>query len=220
VTGLEEIKMLKRLALPLLLAPLGLLSGCGTYNGGVDSVYQPVVQRADYVIDLQTSGYALAPGESQRLTGWMQAMNLHYGDKISIDDGAGGDTGRDQVAAAVSKYGMLLTDRAPPTTGPVPAGSVRIVLTRTTASVPNCPDYSRIYQPDYQASTSSNFGCAINKNLAAMVADPADLVRGERGAPSSDPSTSAKAIGALRAAPPTGAGGTTLKSDSPGGGNK
>ncbi len=189
---LEETPMFKRIALPLLLAPALLLGGCGTYNGGVESVYQPVVSRNDYSIDLETSGYALAPGESQRLAGWMQAMRLGYGDHVAIDDGADGSTGRDQIAAEVGHYGLLLSDRAPVTQGRIAPGSVRVVVTRMSAAVPNCPDYSRVYQPDYTASTSSNFGCAINTNLAAMVANPGDLVRGQPGADTSDPTTSAR----------------------------
>lgn len=208
--------MLKRHALPLLLAPALLLGGCGPYNGGVNSAYQPVVQRNDYTLDLTAAGYSLAPGETERLQGWLQAMNLRYGDKIAIDDGDGGLTGRSQVAAVVNRYGLALADRAPLTPGSVAPGTVRVVVTRMTASVPNCPDFSRQSQPDYQASTSSNFGCATNRNLAAMVADPGDLVRGEPGAPTSDPSTSSKAIGALRSAAPTGGGGTVVKTESTG----
>ena len=56
---------------PLLAIPALLLSACGTYNGGVESAYQPVVQRQDYVFDVQTAGYGLAQGEPQRLEGWL-----------------------------------------------------------------------------------------------------------------------------------------------------
>jgi pilus assembly protein CpaD len=202
---------------PLLLAPALLLSACGGYNGGVESAHQPVVQRNDYVLDLQTEGYGLAPGESQRLAGWMQAMRPGYGDHISVDDGADGSTGRDEVAAQANRYGLLLDSRAPVTMGQIAPGTVRVVITRMTAGVPGCPDHSREYQPDFSASTTSNYGCATNSNLAAMVADPGDLVRGVPGAPTSDPATSGKAIRALRDATPSGGGGTIVKSDSPGG---
>ncbi len=210
--------MFTRIALPLLLAPAVLLSGCGTYNGGVDSVYQPVVQRTDYVFDMQAAGYSLADGEQDRLAGWLQSMKLHYGDKIAVDDGGDGSTGRTQVATEAGRYGLMLSDRAPVTVGQVAPGTVRVVVTRSTASVPNCPDFSRQYQPDFSASTTSNYGCATNSNLAAMVADPADLVRGEPGSATTDPTTSAKAVRALLGAAPSGGGGTTLKADSPGGG--
>lgn len=202
---------------PLLLAPALLLSACGTYNGGVDSVYQPVVERNDYVFDVRTAGYGLAPGEGQRLAGWLESMGLRYGDRIAIDDGGNGAGGRDEIAAQANRYGMMLSDQAPVTVGQIAPGTVRVVVTRMTASVPNCPDYSRTYQPDWSASTTSNFGCAINSNLAAMVADPGDLVRGAGGSSVTDPMTGGKAINALRGAKPTGGGGTQVKSDSTGG---
>ena len=205
---------------PLLLLPALLLSACGTENGGVESAHQPVVQRYDYVLDLQTASYGLAPGESQRLAGWMESMRLRYGDRVSIDDGADGSTGRNEVAAEANRYGLLIDGQAPVTMGQIAPGTVRVVVTRMTARVPNCPDHSREYQPDYAASTSSNYGCATNSNLAAMVADPGDLVRGVPGAPTSDPATSTKAIRALRDATPTGGGGTVVKSEGTGGGGK
>ena len=200
--------------IPLALVPALLLGGCGTYNGGVESAYQPVVQRNDYSLDLQATGDRLAAGEEQRLAGWLGSMGLRYGDRIAVDDGADGVTGRAEVAAQANQYGLMLADRAPVTVGQVAPGTVRVVLTRMTASVPNCPDYSRVYTPDYSQSTTSNFGCATNSNLAAMVADPADLVRGAPGAPTADPATASKSIRALRAAAPTGAGGTATKSES------
>lgn len=210
--------MMKRYT-PLLLTPMLLLSACGTYNGGVESVYQPVVQRQDYVLDLQTSGYALAPGEDQRLAGWMAAMSLRYGDKIAVDDGAGGGTARAEVAALASHYGLFVTDRAPMTVGQIAPGTVRVVVTRMTATVPGCPDFSRQGQPDFSASTTSNFGCATNSNLAAMIADPGDLVRGAPGSPTTDPATAGRAVNALRGAKPTGSGGTTLPAAAAGGGS-
>lgn len=210
--------MFQRFALPMLLAPALLLGGCGTYNGGVDSVYQPVVERQDYVFDLAASGYSLAPGEGGRLAGWLDSMKLRYGDKIALDDGADGSIAREEVAAEAGRRGLILSERAPMTVGQVGSGTVRVIVTRMSAKVPNCPDFSRVYQPDFLASTSSNFGCSINTNLAGMIADPGDLVRGEPGASTTDPQTATKAVQALRSAAPSGAGGTSVPGASPGGG--
>ncbi len=208
--------MFPRPALTLLLPAL-LLAGCAGYNGGLDSVHQPVVSRQDLTLDLQADGGRLAPGEARRLAEWMGAMNLRYGDRIAIDDGADGTTGRGEVAAAAGRYGLLLADRAPATGRPDGTDNVRVVITRTSASVSGCPDYRHPSGMTADASTSSNFGCATAANLAAMIADPADLVRGAPGAPTADPQTMTKAIGAYRAAAPSGAGGTTVKADSAGG---
>lgn len=193
---------------PLLLAPALMLGACGTYNGGVESVYQPVVQQRSYVLDLQAAGYGLAPGEDGRLAGWMNSMGLRYGDRIGVDDGGAGGVGREQIAAEAGRYGLLLSERTPVTVGEIAPGTVRVVITRMQASVPGCPDFSRQYQPDLSASTTSNYGCATNSNLAAMVAHPGDLVKGATGSATADPRISGKAISALRSAPPSGSGGT------------
>lgn len=209
--------MTKRYPVLAIALPMLALSACGpvTSNRGLETVHQPVVQRTDYTIDLSTAGDGLAPGESNRLAGWMEALRVAYGDRISIDDPSGYAPGaRADIAAEAAEYGLLLTDTAPVTQGQVRPGSVRVVLSRSTASVPSCPDFSDTYAANFSGRTSANHGCATNSNLAAMIANPDDLVRGQPGAASSDPGTSTKAIGSYRRAAPTGAAG--IKSESTG----
>jgi pilus assembly protein CpaD len=202
--------MFKRtILLATALAPALVLGACsGTKNRGLESVHQPVVSRTDYVFDVNTSGNALAPGEGQRLAGWMASLRLGYGDRVAIDDpnpyGAGV---RDDVSAQIARYGLLLSDDTPVTGATIAPGTVRIVVSRMKATVPGCPDFSRTRQPEFESNTSSNQGCAINSNLAAMIANPADLVRGQPGADTNDTVASSRAIDAYRKATPTGAGG-------------
>lgn len=202
----------------IVLVPALLLAACGTQNPGLESVHQPVVSRSDYSLDLVTAGYALAPGETERLAGWMASMRLAYGDRVALDDPEGAEGVREAVAQQVARHGLLLADETPVTPGQIGPGTVRVVVTRMTATVPGCPDFSRIYQPDYRAHTGSNYGCANNSNLAAMIANPADLVRGQPGSGTADPLTNTKAIQSFRKTAPSGAGG--LKSESPGGGSQ
>ncbi len=191
------------------LVPALLLGGCmGTENRGLESVHQPVVTRQDYALDLLTAGDALAPGEATRLAGWLQTMRLGYGDRIAVDDPLGTSPGvREEVADAVARHGLLLSDDAPVTPAVVPAGMVRVVVSRSSAFVPGCPDWSRDSSHEFNGNTSSNQGCSVNSNLAAMVANPQDMVRGQPGSDTVDPATSAKAIDAFRKATPTGSGG-------------
>ena len=100
---------------------------------------------------------------------------------------------------------------------PVPADAVRVVVSRSSASVPSCPEWSSKYSTDFSSGTSSNYGCAVNSNLAAMVADPQDLVKGQAGS-LSDPATASKAIGVYRDAKPTGTQGLKENSTTNGGG--
>ena len=211
-----------RLLAPLPLLGLALaLAGCGPVTRGVESVNQPVVSRTDYVIDLGQGGYdGLRPGESTRLGQWFDSLKLGYGDRVAIDDPAhaGGGAAREVIAATVARYGLLLTDPAPVTEGPVAGGTVRVVVSRSLASVPNCPNWRDSTTPDFTSSTMSNYGCANNANLAAMVANPEDLVRGvDEGTAGVDPRASQRALKAYRDQPTTGTG--ALKQESSKGGS-
>ena len=189
-------------------APVLLLTGCaGTVNRGVESVHQPVVSRTDYAFDVNTDGSRLAAGEAQRLAGWMETLRVGYGDSVSIDAPMAYDTAaRADVARVVAHYGLLLADRAPVTTASVTPGTIRVVVSRMHAQVPHCPDYTRNSEPDFGNNAWSNYGCATNSNLAAMVAKPEDLIRGQPGTGVNDPAIGTKAIDAFRKAPNTGTG--------------
>ncbi len=184
------------------------IGGCsGTPNHGLESVHQPVVSRAAYAFDMAAGPEGLAPGERARLAGWLETMRLRYGDEIGIDGADGHGTVRADVAAEAARVGLLLADSVPPTPGAIAPGTVRVVVSRMMASVPGCPDASRTYQPNFDAHTSSDFGCAINSNLAAMVARPGDLVLGQSAGGTTDTMVNTKAVGALRRAAPSGNGG-------------
>lgn len=209
---------MRRILIAALTAPALMLGGCGTLNQGLDSIKQPVVTRTDYAFDVQSTVDGLAPGEVERVAGWLAAMKLHYGDQVAVDDpNPYGSRARSQVAAIVTSYGLRLNDRPPLTNAPLSAGMVRVVISRSSASVPGCPDFTRSGSSEFQGSTTSNFGCASNASLAAMVANPLDLVRGQPGAETGDPITTTRAINTYRGAAPTGAGGTAIKSESTGG---
>jgi pilus assembly protein CpaD len=183
------------------------VSACGgTNNRGLESVHQPVVARTDYVFDVNASGGGLSGEENRRLAGWFQSLRLGYGDRVSVDSSnAYGDQGaRDSVAALAARYGLLLDDAAPVTAGEIGPGNVRVIVSRMSASVPGCPDWSRPSAPNFNAHGMSNYGCATNSNLAAMIANPEDLVSGQVGNPVSSVVSASKAIKTYREAPSTG----------------
>ena len=208
--------MLRHSFLISALAPALLIGGCmGTQNRGLESVHQPVVARQDFVLDVQTSGGTVARDEAARLDGWLSTLKVRYGDKVSVDDPVGYRGARDDVARVVAGYGLLIEDGHLITGAPVAPGTVRVVVSRMRASVPGCPDWSRDASHEFDSNTSSNFGCATNSNLAAMIANPEDLVHG-RSTDGTDPTRSVKAIEAFRKAAPSGGGGGTVT----GGGTK
>lgn len=197
-------KTLFRALAPALTLTLAVgLSGCAT-NRGLESLNQPVVSRANYTLDVSSYGGGLPLPEQRRLAGWFDTLDLRYGDRISVDDpGASGAT-REAVAAIAARYGLLVGEDAPVTTGQIALGTVRIVVTRSSATVPNCPNWSAKSDTNLNNATYSNYGCAVNSNLASMVADPEHLLHGAKGAGETVVMSSSKAIDSYRVAPPTG----------------
>lgn len=189
---------------------LGLaLSGCGGMPGNrtIESIHQPVVQRVDYTLDVTTGPGGLTFAEQNRLAGWFDAMNLRYGDRVSIDDPLQSGATRASVEGLVARHGLLLGVDAPVTPGYVNAGTARVIVSRTKATVPHCPDWSANSDVNLGNATSTNYGCATNSNLAAMVANPEHLIKGDAGNGETVVMSSNKAIEAYRVGTPTGVGG-------------
>jgi pilus assembly protein CpaD len=176
-------------------------------NQGFDSVHQPVVERNQYEFDLTTGPDGATAAERQRLLGWFEAMRVKYGDKIALDDPQASHSTRNMVETLAAKFGMLVSNEVPVTKGYVGAGTARVVIIRTTAHVPGCPDWSASSDSNFKNATSSNFGCATNSNLAAMIANPDDLLHGAQGSTLTNVGTSDKAIGVYNSAQPSGKNG-------------
>jgi pilus assembly protein CpaD len=182
------------------------LSACTspkTANRSLDSVNQPVIEHHNMALDVATSSAGLPIGERRRLNDWFETMNLRYGDRIALDGPVAG-AARDDVAAIAGHYGLLLSDGAPITQGPIEPGTIRVVVTRSTASVPNCPNWSGQFNSTLGNDTSPGYGCTINGNLAAMIADPDHLLHGATGTGETVIMSSTKAIQTYRETAPTG----------------
>lgn len=176
------------------------LAGCGGMptNRSLYSVNQPVVERQNYTFDVTTGSGGLSYPEQRRLAGWFEAMDLKYGDRISIDDPLESSSTRAAVEALASRYGLLLSEVAPTTSGYVDAGTARIVITRSKATMPDCPNWAAKSDVNLANATSTNYGCAVNGNLAAMIANPEDLVEGAEGGSYTTVMSSSKAIKSYR----------------------
>lgn len=158
------------------------LAGCGSMgsNTSMYSIHQPVIERTNYTIDVALDGSDIASAEQRRMAEWFDGLKLGYGDRVAVDYGSGYEraAARRTVADLAGNHGILVSETAPVTVGQVSAGTLRVVVTRSSASVPSCPDWSNETSANYNSSNHSNHGCSTNSNLAAMVADPEDLVRG------------------------------------------
>lgn len=199
----------RKLAAATVALSLGLaLAACTgpNINRSVDSVRQPVVERTNYTFDVTTNMSGLSISEQKRLDDWFDAMDLRYGDRIAVDDPLSSPATYSAVQDVASRHGILLSKDVPVTPGYVNAGNARIIVTRSTASVPGCPDWSHKTDTNFASATSPNFGCANNSNLAAMVADPEHLIKGANSKGETVVMSSNKAIDSYREAQPTGKG--------------
>lgn len=194
-------------ALAVLALPLAACTSDSS-NRGVESVHQPVVSHAAYTFDVMAgSGDTLPPAEAARLNDWFVSIGLGYGDQVAIvNDGYYGPALREGIANVVARHGLLVGEDSSAIAGAAPQGSVRLIARRATASVPGCPDWSAKQESEMTLGTSSNFGCGVNSNLAAMVANPEDLVRGQSSDSDLRTATSNRAISTYREKAPTGAG--------------
>lgn len=208
---------MRRAPFAALLASVLALGACGPVNRGLESINQPVVSRTDYTFDVPADKLLASDG-AQRLDAWFAALRLGYGDSIAIDDPSSYDhrAVRDAVAQVLARHGLLLSDRTPVTAGLIETGDIRVVVSRANAHVPGCPDWSRPSQPEFAASGMSNYGCAVNTNLAAMVANPQDLIQGQ-AASDSDPRAIARAVKAYRETPAAASNAVKVESTKNGG---
>lgn len=191
-----------------ILALAAVVSGCQHTTAdlpdrGVSATNIPVVIRSDLAFDASAPDGSLSSTEQARLDAWFAGLGLGYGDTISVD-GDYGQSARADVARVAGKYGMLLSQGAPVTQGAVAPGMVRVVVSRNRAEVPGCPNWSRPAQPNFNNRNMPNYGCGVNSNIAAMVADPVDLVHGREGDTVVDANAASRAVSVYYSTPPTG----------------
>lgn len=202
------------------LLSLGLsVAGCAGMptNTSLYSTKQPVVERTNFTLDVDTTRSGLSVSEQSRLNGWFETMDLRYGDRVTIEDPGSNPAVANAVNDLAGRYGLIVSEVAPTTPGAMGPGQARVVISRSTASVPGCPDWSAKSDSNYMNATSPGYGCANNSNLAAMVANPQDLLEGQSGSGETVVATGTRAIQTYRDAEPTGAQG--LQNATAGGGN-
>lgn len=186
----------------LITAGLGLtLAGCGSLgnNTSMYSTHQPVVERSNYALDINVDGSGIPTDEQRRMSEWFDALQLRYGDRVAVDYGNGyiNVAANRVISEVAADRGILLNETAPVTSGNVMPGTARVIVTRSKASVPSCPDWSTTSDSNFNTGNHSNHGCSVNSNLAAMIADPEDLIRG-RDAKALDNNNGKAAVNAHR----------------------
>jgi pilus assembly protein CpaD len=122
------------------------------------------------------------PKDVEALNVLLATHDIAPGDTVRIERAASviADARARGLASALARQGLKATLAAP---GGAPEGELRLVVEHAVAAVPDCPNWTKPPGNDFENTLHSDFGCATAVDLAAMVADPRDLVEGRPMAP-------------------------------------
>jgi len=122
------------------------------------------------------------PKDVAALNVLMATGDIALGDEVRIERAPGviADGRARALASALARQGLRPTIAEP---GGAPDSELRLVVEHATAAVPRCPNWTKPPGNDFENTMHSDFGCATALDLAAMVADPRDLVEGRPLAP-------------------------------------
>jgi pilus assembly protein CpaD len=153
------------------------------------------VRQGEVTLDLAVYRGATGLNESQKgqLYGYLRDYRSQSAERLLIRAPSGGANetaalrAYDEVRKAMRSAGI---DSAAVALEPYfangdPAAPLRLSYLQFVAEPPDCPDWSENIGRDPQNMPYPNMGCATQRNLAAMVANPEDLVhpRGETPRP-------------------------------------
>lgn len=148
---------------------------------------------AELKIDGVVSGEKLGDQERAAVKAFATAYEQEGKGKVVISRPSNGPSDVAALRAAADARAVMLAEGIDPINiaeGPYDASGARqapLLITYTTYEtvVPGCPDVSSI-DISNTASNSAlpSFGCAVNVSLAAMIADPSDLVGKQKMDPS------------------------------------
>jgi pilus assembly protein CpaD len=190
-TTVMRNKTLLTVALPAALAALA-LSGCKNSGAEMDDVYAPIATYERFPIEVKKgavtmeipAGRNLSPANQDKLTRFAQMAHSNRASSVIVSRPAGSAHGFDvanQAEAILIKGGVPSDAIISDSHG---GGSVVVSYTRSYAVTQACGDWSEDLAVTGDNQPYENFGCATQHNIAAMVANPEDLLLPETMTPS------------------------------------
>lgn len=210
-----------RIAAPLLLS---ILAGC-SFSPPPEPLHadgRPAVHaaRAVHAVRFPHGLPVLAASEQAGLETFLARTGAGRGDRVTLLVGADADLvenrRRDALATLLAGRGLRVAVVADPEPR---AGILRVAVDRTVAVAQGCPDWTESPLQGWRNETRPGFGCASAANLAAMVARPVDIARGDDPGPARLPDAPRGARGTSAAGSAASAGGGASGTGAPSGGS-
>lgn len=150
---------------------------------------------ATFKVAVSRGSYGLSPSQRDRLSGFLARYRATDAGNsklvIAVPSGTPNEVAAMQVVAEIrhlmSEYGFAqsATHVEAYHGGNNPQAPIRISYLRYVAQGPDCGSWPTNLASEPANLAHPNFGCATQRNLAAMISNPADLLgpRGETGRP-------------------------------------
>jgi len=174
----------------------GLTSACasGWQESYSDKRNRVELVRLTHSVQFPEGAADMTGAERMELEGFLADVGAGYGDEAWIDAGSDpmGAARSSAVMATLARHGIMASHDNLAYGAALQPGEVRLVIGRYVVTPPECPDWRKPSDTDYQNTPSSNYGCATATNLGAMVANPRDLLEGRTyGGPDTDTAVTA-----------------------------
>jgi pilus assembly protein CpaD len=171
-----------RIRLTVLL--LASLSACATKNNGfrdnagLDSIHKATVTLQESSHPVRFLNGKLSANEEASLAAFISANGLRYADRLTLRTSEPNMAVgyRSAMNTVLGRFGLSVGNIE--TTLGMPASEVALIVSRPTVTLPDCSIHSGPNGLNGNNENMSNYGCAVRSNLAAMAANPADLVSG------------------------------------------
>jgi pilus assembly protein CpaD len=173
----------------VMLALLVLTAGCETYYADDYRERFPVVvqrQTPVLLVSFVPNRTELAPDEAARLDTFLAGFAAQNSGSLKLTAQHGAPTDRLALDRLAALQGRAVAAGIPKSRIELgfgerqsSAGDVVASFEYYTAQVPDCGDWSKNTAIDWTNTPSSNFGCATQRYIGLMAADPQDLLRGQ-----------------------------------------
>ncbi|SCA55715.1 putative Flp pilus assembly protein CpaD [Candidatus Terasakiella magnetica] len=175
--------------IPMFVLASLLLSGCQTVQDmqSQRQAREPVVTQVDsrFEVGFGYGSSQLSPSAREKIDSFIMKHEVSRNDDIviavALQGGKISQKRAKKVAAYFRTFGFKPQLRGSNKQEGLQA--VQVNLSRYSVSVPNCPDWTDEPNSTYHNQVHSNFGCAQAANLALMIGNPRDLVRGRESSP-------------------------------------
>lgn len=185
--------MKKYLTTCVMLGAMVALSGCADWERHIQSkLPEPTPAFADKQImvaptrsvhEVSYAGRAVdvSPDELAYLQNFLNNVASERGVTVMVaqPDRQAGRLARQRVVALTATIKELGFPVATFQAGEASPDKVSVAVDHLIAIAPKCPDWAFHKYETYSSQNSPNFACADRSNLAAMIANPRDLVTGQ-----------------------------------------